>query len=82
MVRAIVREWHDEAGWGVLDSVETPGGCWTHYSVIDTPLISRIGGVEVSEYRSLAAGDAVELECEAPGQDGFDYRAAVVTRIP
>ncbi len=78
MVEATVREWHDELGWGVLDSPETPGGCWTHYAVIDSPLIRRVEGVEVSEYKGLAAGDAVELEWEAPGQDGFDYRAVVV----
>jgi hypothetical protein len=29
MVRAEVRESHKDLGWGVLDSPETPGGCWT-----------------------------------------------------
>ncbi len=33
-VTAIVREWSDEEGWGVLDSAETPGGCFGHYSDI------------------------------------------------
>jgi CspA family cold shock protein len=80
MVEATVREWHEDTGWGVLDSPETPGGCWTHYSVIETPLISLAEGVEVSEYKHLAAGDAVELEWEKQGQDGFDYRAAAVRR--
>lgn len=27
-VTATVREWRDEEGWGVLDSPETPGGCF------------------------------------------------------
>ena len=27
-----VRRWHDEEGWGVIDSPDTPGGCWAHYS--------------------------------------------------
>jgi CspA family cold shock protein len=34
-VAATVREWRAEDGWGVLDSVETPGGCWTHFSVVE-----------------------------------------------
>ena len=78
----MVLEWHDELGWGVLECPETPGGCWTHYSVIDTPLISRAKGVEVAEHKSLAVGDAVELEWETPGQDGFNYRAVVVRHSP
>lgn len=82
MVRATVREWHEDLGWGVLDSGETTGGCWAHYSVIETPLISRSGNVEVHEYKNLKAGDVVELEWEAPGQDGFSYRATVVRRRP
>ena len=24
--------WHDDQGWGVLDSPDTPGGCWAHFS--------------------------------------------------
>jgi CspA family cold shock protein len=59
-----VREWRDEHGWGVIDSADTPGGCWTHYS-----------SLAVAGYRTLAVGQAVELEWEAPGQDGYPYRA-------
>jgi CspA family cold shock protein len=32
VITAFVREWHDDEGWGVLDSTETPGGCWAHRS--------------------------------------------------
>jgi CspA family cold shock protein len=35
-VTATVREWYDEEGWGVLDSPETPEGCWAHFSNIET----------------------------------------------
>ncbi len=80
MVLATVREWHEDLGWGVLDSYETAGGCWTHYSAIETPLIGRSGNVEMHEYKSLKPGEVVELEWEAPGQDGFSYRAVVVRR--
>lgn len=37
VVTATVREWRDEEGWGVLDSPETPGGCFGHYSDIQAP---------------------------------------------
>ena len=73
-----MREWHNDLGWGVLDSPETPGGCWAHYSVIESRLLAQVDGSEVSEYKGVAVGESVELEWEAPGQDGFDYRAVVV----
>lgn len=67
MILATVREWDDEEGWGVLDSAETPGGCWTHFSAI-----------EMEGFRSLTAGEKVTLEWEAGEQDGFQYRAVRV----
>lgn len=45
MVIATVREWNDEEGWGVLDSAETPGGCFGHYS-----------GIQGTGFRTLSAG--------------------------
>lgn len=80
MANATVREWHDDLGWGVLDSPETPGGCWTHFSVIGSPYVGTADCAEVSEYKSLLMGEEVEFEWEAPGQDGFAYRAVVVMR--
>ncbi|MFF0054864.1 cold-shock protein [Streptomyces microflavus] len=66
MVMATVREWNDEEGWGVLDSAETPGGCFGHYS-----------GIQATGFRTQSAGQRVDLTWEAPGfqQDGYDYRA-------
>jgi cold shock protein len=64
---ATVREWRDADGWGVLDSPDTPGGCWAHFSNLDMP-----------GYRALDAGQVVRLEWEAPGQDGYGYRATRV----
>jgi cold shock protein len=66
MVTATVREWHDEEGWGVLNCPDTPGGCWGHFSAVET-----------EGFRSLAPGQRVALQWEAPGfkQDGYDYRA-------
>ena len=59
-----VRIWHDEEGWGVLDSELTPGGCWAHFSHIAGP-----------GYRSLQPGQDVNFEWEAAAQDGYSYRA-------
>jgi CspA family cold shock protein len=82
MVRATVREWHDDLGWGVLDSAETPGGCWAHFSAIETPTLSSEGGVTVSVYKTVSAGDWVDLAWEAPGQDGFAFRAIAIRTGP
>ena len=63
----MVRSWFDEAGWGVLNSELTPGGCWAHFSVL-----------AVRGHRTLVPGQAVELEWESAEQDGFSYRAVRV----
>lgn len=69
MTTAVVRTWHAEDGWGVLDCAETPGGCWGHFS-----------NVQAEGFRSLSAGQRVELTWEAAEQDGYAFRA--VTIIP
>ena len=67
MVLAQVRVWHDEHGWGVVDSADTPGGCWVHFSHVD-----------VDGDSSLSEGDLVELSYERAHQDGFLFRATRV----
>ena len=62
--RGVVREWHDDDGWGVVDAPEVPGGCWVGF-----------GHVAVEGYRALSAGQEVALEWERARQDGFDFRA-------
>jgi CspA family cold shock protein len=59
-----VRIWHDEDGWGVIDSPQTPGGCWTHFSALAIP-----------GYRALEPGQLVDLEYEPADQDGYPFRA-------
>jgi CspA family cold shock protein len=73
MVTATVREWREEEGWGVLDSPETPGGCWGHFS-----------NIEMAGFRTLSPGQQVDLTWEAPGfkQDGYDYRAVSIVPRP
>jgi cold shock protein len=63
----IVREWNDDEGWGVIDSAETPGGCWAHFSHI-----------VMEGYRSLRPGEHVTFSHEAAAQDGFGHRASRV----
>lgn len=63
-IRGIVRVWHEEDGWGVIDSASIPGGCRVHYSTIAT-----------RGFRGFTAGQEVELEWETPGQDGYDFVA-------
>ncbi|MFG1927167.1 cold shock domain-containing protein [Cryptosporangium sp. NPDC048952] len=67
-VAGVVREWNAEEGWGVVDSTETPGGCWVHFS-----------HVEGDGYKELRVGEAVELTWEVGAQDGYSFRAVAVT---
>ena len=62
-----VRVWHDEEGWGVIDSDVTPGGCWAHFS-----------SVRVAGYRVLTPGQDVTFGFEAAEQDGYSFRAVEV----
>ncbi len=62
-----MREWSDDLGMGVIDSADTPDGCFVHFSDIVTD------GV-----RSLSPGDEVTFTHEAVPQDGFSFRAVLV----
>jgi len=62
--QGIVREWDSDEGFGVINSPDTPGGCWAHFS-----------SLAMDGYRSLTAGDHVTFTHEAASQDGFDYLA-------
>jgi cold shock protein len=66
-VQAQVRFWRDEEGWGVVDSASTPGGCWVHFSAIES-----------AGYRTLDGVPVVGLEWEQAQQDGYAYRAVRV----
>jgi CspA family cold shock protein len=67
VISATVRSWNDPEGLGVLDSEETPGGCWVHWSHIDH-----------TGYRRLHEGQTVLLEYEKASQDGYPYCAVRV----
>ena len=63
----VVRDWQALEGWGVLDSAETPGGCWAHFSSLD-----------MAGYLALVPGQPVEFTYERGPQDGYEYRASTV----
>lgn len=69
ITKGIVRFWVEEEGWGVIDSTQTPGGCWAGFADIEGP-----------GYRSLNSEEIVELEWASGGQDGYPYRAMKVLR--
>ncbi|MFC0532553.1 cold-shock protein [Phytohabitans kaempferiae] len=71
MVDGVVREWRPDEGWGIIDSPETPGGCWAHFSHIQMP-----------GYRSLSEGDRVRFTWERGWQDGYSFRAVTVLAAP
>jgi CspA family cold shock protein len=63
----VVREWSDDEGWGVIDSPETPGGCWAHFTHLAMP-----------GFHTLRPGQSVELTWEPAGQHGYEFRAMKV----
>ena len=65
--RGTVRVWYDAEGWGVVDSTETPGGCWVGFAAVAVP-----------GHAVLHAGQQVELDHEAGWQDGHAHRAVRV----
>lgn len=70
LVRAKVRWWSNEEGWGVLDAPEAPGGIFVHFSAI-----------QMEGYKSLREGASVDVKLEGPlpfDQDGYRYRAEIV----
>ena len=65
--KGTVREWSKDHGIRVIDSPDTPGGCWVHFSHIVTDGAA-----------SLTPGDRVTFTHEALLQDEFSYRAVLV----
>ncbi len=59
----MVRAWHEDEGWGVIDSPVTPAGCWTHFSSV------RVDGLA-----TLAVGQEVTFEFTSAEQDGYRFR--------
>lgn len=68
--RGTVKFFHPEKGWGGIESEETPGDVWVHFSVIDG-----------EGFRELNQGEAVEFRYVAQQQDSWRYVATWVRRL-
>jgi cold shock protein len=68
-VVGVVRTFDADEGWGVIDALEVPGGCFVHFS-----------SIEMDGYRALTAGQRVRFRYEHLDflQDGCRYRALAV----
>jgi CspA family cold shock protein len=84
-----VRVWYRDEGWGVIDSPDTPGGCWAGFGQLwNDDEVPELGPGDVIEieiscgFRELFEGETVDFEWErtsAPGsQDGYSFRATTV----
>lgn len=58
-----IRSWDAEEGWGVIESPETPGGCWVHSSAW------------LSGDWDPPPGTPVEFTYAPGRQDGYAFRA-------
>jgi cold shock protein len=67
LTRGWVKFYKEENGWGGIESEDTPGDVWVHFSVIEMP-----------GFRSLYAGQEVEFRWEEAEQDSWHYRATWV----
>ena len=67
----VVRRWHDDEGWGVLDADGLPGGCWAHFSA-----------VVMDGFHKLTAGETISFRWEQRNQDGYAFAATKVWRGP
>lgn len=68
-----VRFWNPEEGWGVIDSPETPSGCWAHFTHIQADAVTAARG-----YRNVDDGQSVEFTWEKVPQDGYEFRVIAV----
>jgi cold shock CspA family protein len=69
-IRATVRRFSNEEGWGVLEAPEYPDGIFVHFSAIQTE----------NRRRSIGAGQKVEAEITSfrGEQDGYRFVATSV----
>jgi cold shock protein len=71
-----VSMWRGEEGWGVIDSPDTPGGCWFHFSHLWHVDLPEGRALEVKGgYRDARVGESVEFDYEPADQDGYSFRA-------
>lgn len=67
-LEGVVTRWSDEDGWGVIDSVATPGGCFAHYAQLN-----MLG------YHTVAVGSKVTFGAIPMAIEGLHWQATSVT---
>jgi CspA family cold shock protein len=76
-----VRLWHREEGWGIIDSPDTPGGCWANFPVLwaDDTCPPRPAKSAVSGFRELFDGEVVDFNWRTTlDQYGYTFAATSV----
>ncbi|WP_081636952.1 cold-shock protein [Rhodococcus aetherivorans] len=67
----VVTSWDDYEGWGVIESADTPGGCWVHF-----------GSLDHARFRKLEVGATVEFSWRSTtNQDGYYYVATAAEPV-
>jgi cold shock protein len=56
----VVRCWNDEDGWGVIDCVDTRGGCWAHFSELDMAGFRKLDRAQLVDFAWQVASCPVE----------------------
>lgn len=78
----LVSFWSVDEGWGVIESPDTPSGCWFQYSDLWAlrypPLTSGESIRQFDRNRSAVVGEQVEFWWEKIQQDDYIYRAVNV----
>ena len=80
MTVGVVTVWRHEEGWGVIESRDTPGGCWFFFSDLwgsERPQAAP-GEILRAKNRTAVLGETVDFDWEATEQDGYSYRATDV----
>ena len=70
-----VSQWHEDEGWGVVDSSELGSPAWAHFSNID----ASGHGFQAGAFRALHVGDQVKFTVERAEQDGFHWRTTWIS---
>ncbi len=72
---ALLRFWDPAEGWGVIDSPETPSGCWAHFTHIQD---DADADTAARGFRELSNGQPVGFTWEKYPQDGYEFRVIAV----
>jgi cold shock CspA family protein len=67
VIRATVKQWNDDEGWGVLTAPDVAEDIWAHFSAMSG---DGARSVEVGETVAV-----VVVDRDGPIQDGYRYRA-------